>query len=53
MHQKGDRVWVGCTIRRLLKHSALEIMKGMLRGLVDDTEERLWFYPGRSVSRWG
>ena len=48
MHQKGDRVRVGCTIRRLLKYSALEIMKGMLRGLVDDIEERLWFYPGKS-----
>ena len=33
MHQKGDRVWVGCTIRRLLKYSALKIMKGMLRVL--------------------
>lgn len=48
MHQKGDRVRVGCTIRRQLKYSALKIMKGMLRGFMDDIEERLWFYPGRS-----
>ena len=33
MHQKGDRVRVGCTIRRQLKYSALKIMKGMLRVL--------------------
>ena len=48
MHQKGDRVQVECTIRKQLKYFALKIMKGMWRGLVDDIEERLWFYPGRS-----
>ena len=48
MHQKGDRVQVGCTIRKQQKYFALKIMKGMWRGLLDDIEERLWFYPGRS-----
>ena len=54
MDQKGDRFWVECPIRELLKYSTWKIIKGFMWGPVNDIDQKPWIlsYSSKECYIW-